>query len=245
MSEERGRAGQHLPEASYVLPATAAPSAAVAGERGRFPVRRIYCVGQNYASHAREMGTDPKREPPFFFTKPATALLADQGRLPYPPRTQNLHHEVELVVALKTGGRRIALARALEHVYGYAVGNDFTRRDLQAAAKETGRPWDVAKGFDHSAALGPITPVARLGHAARGAIWLTVNGLEKQRADLDDMTWSVAEVIAELSTYFELAPGDLIYTGTPAGVGPVVAGDVLVGGIEGLGTLTTVVAPAE
>ena len=244
MSGAQGVAGQGGAEPSYVLPAPAVVSAAVAGERARFALRRIYCVGQNYASHAREMGADPKREPPFFFTKPATALLADHGRLPYPARTANLHHEVELVVALKIGGRRIVAASALEHVYGYAIGNDFTRRDLQAAAKEKGRPWDVAKGFDYSAALGPITPVARVGHPAHGAIWLSVNGLEKQRADLADMIWKVADVLAELSTFFELAPGDLIYTGTPAGVGPVVAGDVLVGGIDGLGTLTTtVVAP--
>ena len=233
------------PELSYVLSAPSAPSAAVTGESARFAVRRIYCVGQNYASHAREMGADPKREPPFFFMKPATALLADHGGLPYPPRTANLHHEVELVVALKTGGRRIAAASALGHVYGYAIGNDFTRRDLQAAAKEKGRPWDVGKAFDLSAALGPITPVSRRSHPAVGAIWLTVNGLEKQRADLADMTWPVADVIAELSTYFDLEAGDLIYTGTPAGVGPVVPGDVVVGGIDGLGTLTTtVVAPA-
>ena len=233
------------PEVSFVLPAPATPSAAVSGESARFPVRRIYCVGQNYASHAREMGADPKREPPFFFTKPATALLADHGRLPYPPRTANLHHEVELVVALKSGGRRIAAAGALEHVYGYAIGNDFTRRDLQAAAKEKGRPWDVGKGFDYSAALGPITPVSRHSHPLRGAIWLTVNGLEKQRGDLADMIWPVADVLAELSTFFALEAGDLIYTGTPAGVGAVVAGDLLVGGIDGLGTLTTtVVAPA-
>ena len=233
------------PELSYVLSAPSAPSAAVTGESARFAVRRIYCVGQNYASHAREMGADPKREPPFFFMKPATALLADHGGLPYPPRTANLHHEVELVVALKTGGRRIAAASALGHVYGYAIGNDFTRRDLQAAAKEKGRPWDVGKAFDHSAALGPITPVSRRSHPVGGAIWLTVNGLEKQRADLADMTWPVADVIAELSTYFDLDAGDLIYTGTPAGVGPVVPGDVVVAGIDGLGTLTTtVVAPA-
>jgi len=232
-------------KASYVLPAPATPSVAVTGESARFPVRRIYCVGQNYASHASEMGADPKREPPFFFMKPPTALLADHGWLPYPPRTANLHHEVELVVALKTGGRRIAAASALEHVYGYAVGNDFTRRDLQAAAKEKGRPWDVGKGFDYAAALGPITPVSLRPHPAEGAIWLTVNGLEKQRGDLADMIWSVADVLAELSTFFDLEAGDLIYTGTPAGVGPVTAGDVLVGGIEGLGTLTTtVVAPA-
>ena len=226
------------------MPAPAVPSATVVGSRARFPVRRIYCVGQNYASHAREMGAAPKREPPFFFSKPATALLADQGRLPYPPRTGNLHHEVELVAAIGTSGRRIAAAAALTHVYGYAVGNDFTRRDLQAAAKQSGRPWDVAKGFDHAAALGPIHPVSASVHPSKGAIWLTVNGLEKQRGDLADMIWTVADVLAELSTLFDLEPGDLVYTGTPAGVGPVRAGEVVVAGIDGLGTLTTtVVAP--
>lgn len=238
--------GQGAPgDLTYALPISAPPAVAVAGERTRFPVRRIYCVGQNYASHAREMGSDPKRQPPFFFSKPATALLEDGGQLHYPPRTSNLHHEVELVVALKGGGRDLAAADALRHVYGYAVGNDFTRRDLQAAAKEKGRPWDVAKGFDESAAIGAIVPAAGGFDPSRGAIWLTVNGEERQRGDLADMTWSVAEVLAELSTLFELKPGDLVYTGTPAGVGPVVAGDRVVGGIDGLGTLsTTVVARA-
>lgn len=226
------------PASGYVLPAPPVPSAAVVGERARFPVRRIYCVGQNYASHAREMGADPKREPPFFFTKPATALLADHGQLPYPPRTANLHHEVELVVALKSGGRRIAAASALGHVYGYAIGNDFTRRDLQAAAKEKGRPWDVGKGFDHAAALGPITPLTRRAHPAKGAIWLTVNGQERQRGDLADMIWSVAEVLAELSTFFDLEAGDLIYTGTPAGVGPLKPGDRVEVSSPVLGTFT-------
>ena len=230
---------------AYVLPAQAVPSAAVVGTAARFAVRRIFCVGQNYASHAREMGSDPHREPPFFFMKPATALLGDNAELPYPPRTANLHHEVELVAAIGRGGRRIAAAAALGHVYGYAIGNDFTRRDLQAVAKEKGRPWDVAKGFDHSAGLGPIHPVAGAVHPAKGAIWLTVNGHERQRGDLADMIWTVADVLAELSTLFDLEPGDLVYTGTPAGVGAVTTGDVVVAGIDGFGTLTTrIVAPA-
>ena len=227
----------------FVVPPPSTPAVAVVGETARYPVRRIFCVGQNYASHAREMGSDPNRQPPFFFMKPATAILADGATLPYPARTANLHHEAELVVAIGARGHGIAPAAALRHVYGYAVGNDFTRRDLQAAAKEKGQPWEVAKGFDHSAGLGSIHAAARIGHPSRGAIWLAVNGLERQRGDLADMIWDVAGVIAELSTFFELEPGDLIYTGTPAGVGAVVVGDVVVAGIDGLGTLTTRIGP--
>ncbi len=223
---------------AFVLTPPPAPTVAVAGSVARFPVHRIYCVGQNYAAHVREMGGDPARTPPIFFTKPADAVLADGADLPYPPCTANLHYEAELVVALGLGGRNIAPADALAHVYGYAVGNDFTRRDLQAAAKDQGRPWDAAKGFDHSAGISAIHPVGSTGHPRRGQIWLTVNGAERQRSDLDEMIWDVAGVIAELSCYWRLAPGDLIYTGTPHGVGPLVAGDVVVVGIEGLGTLT-------
>lgn len=222
---------------SYVL-APAVPSVAVAGETARFPVRRIYCVGFNYAAHNREMGREPSREPPVFFGKPADAVLADGAELPYPPRTSNLHYEAELVAAIGAGGQRIAAADALDHVYGYAVGNDWTRRDLQSAAKDKGRPWDTAKGFDHSAGVGAIHPAARVGHPRRAPIWLAVNGVERQRADLADMIWDVPGIIAELSTFFELRPGDLIYTGTPAGVGAVRPGDVVVAGIDGLGTLT-------
>ncbi len=222
---------------SYVL-TPVVPSVAVSGEDARFAVRRIYCVGFNYAEHNREMGREPTREPPIFFSKPADAVLADGADLPYPPRTSNLHYEAELVVAIGVACRRIAATAALGHVYGYAVGNDFTRRDLQAAAKDKGRPGDTAKGFDHSAGIGPIHPAARIGHPRRGTIWLTVNGAERQRADLADMIWDVPGIIAELSTYFELRPGDLIYTGTPAGVGAVRPGDVVVAGIEDLGTLT-------
>jgi fumarylpyruvate hydrolase len=222
---------------SFVIPPSPQTSAEVAGTDERFPVHRIYCVGRNYAKHAREMGMDPDREPPFFFSKPADALVANGTPVPYPSRTSNLHHELELVVAIGTGGRDIALDRALAHVYGYAVGLDLTRRDLQFAAREQGRPWDVAKGFDHSAPMSAIRPAADMGHLEQGAIWLEVNGEPRQRANLSEMIWSVPEIVAELSTYYELRPGDLIFTGTPEGVGPVRRGDSLVGGIDGLETL--------
>lgn len=218
-----------------------APTVEVAGSTARFPVHRIYCVGRNYAAHAREMGMDPEREPPFFFTKPADAVVPNGAPVPYPPRTANLHHEIELVVAIGEGGKDIPVANALAHVFGYAVGNDLTRRDLQAAARNDGRPWDVAKGFDHSAPLTSIRRVADVGHPESGAIWLEVNGETRQRADLAEMIWDVPEIIAELSTYFELRPGDLVFTGTPAGVGPVQRGDSLVGGIDGLDTLRTTI----
>mgnify|MGYP002783658413 CR=1 FL=1 len=227
----------------YAFPPPPPPAVAIAGTAEWFPVHRIYCVGKNYADHAREMGGDPAVEPPVFFDKPATALVAGGEPVPYPPRTRNLHHEVELVVAIGTGGRGIPAARALDHVYGYAVGNDYTRRDLQSAAKAKGQPWDTAKGFDRSAAIAPIHPVAARGHLARGRIWLEVNGVLRQQADVADMTWDVAAVIAELSTYFELQPGDLIYTGTPAGVGAVVPGDLVRAGIDGLGVLENAIAP--
>jgi fumarylpyruvate hydrolase len=222
---------------SFVIPPSPQTSAEVAGTDGRFPVHRIYCVARNYAKHAREMGMDPDREPPFFFSKPADALVANGTPVPYPSRTSNLHHELELVVAIGTSGRDIPLDRALDHVYGYAVGLDLTRRDLQFAAREQGRPWDVAKGFDHSAPMSAIRPAADMGHLVQGAIWLEVNGETRQRANLSEMIWSVPEIVAELSTYYELRPGDLIFTGTPEGVGPVRRGDSLVGGIDGLETL--------
>lgn len=218
-----------------------APTVEVGGSTARFPVHRIYCVGRNYAAHAREMGMDPEREPPFFFTKPADAVVPNGAPVPYPPRTANLHHEIELVVAIGEGGKDIPVANALAHVFGYAVGNDLTRRDLQAAARNEGRPWDVAKGFDHSAPLTAIRRVADVGHPERGAIWLEVNGETRQRADLAEMIWGVPEIIAVLSTYFELRPGDLVFTGTPAGVGAVQRGDSLVGGIDGLDTLRTTI----
>jgi fumarylpyruvate hydrolase len=226
---------------TYVIDAPATPSIPVVGQKGRFPVHRIYCVGRNYAAHAREMGMDPERDPPFFFSKPADAVVANGTPVPYPPRTANLHHEIELVVAIGTGGRDIPIERALDHVFGYAVGNDLTRRDLQFAAREHGRPWDVSKGFDASAPVSAIRPASEMGHLERGAIWLEVNGETRQRANLSEMIWSVPEIVAELSTYFELCPGDLIFTGTPEGVGPVVRGDSLVGGIDGLETLRTTI----
>ena len=226
---------------TYAVPVPAQISVEVAGSSERFPVHRIYCVGRNYAAHAREMGMDPEREPPFFFSKPADAVVPNGAPVPYPPRTGNLHHEIELVVAIGTGGRDIPLASALGHVFGYAVGNDLTRRDLQFAAREKGQPWDVAKGFDRSAPVTAIRRAAEVGHPERGRIWIEVNGEIRQQADLSEMIWSVPEIVAELSTLFDLAPGDLIFTGTPAGVGPVQRGDSLVGGIDGLETLRTTI----
>ncbi|ALH78933.1 fumarylacetoacetate hydrolase family protein [Sphingopyxis macrogoltabida] len=215
----------------------AAPSVEIAGSAGRFPVRRIFCVGRNYAEHAREMGGSPEREPPFFFTKPADAVVGGTADIAMPPRTANLHHEIELVVALGSGGRDMAGDAAIAAVFGYAVGNDLTRRDLQAEAKGAGRPWDMAKGFDHSAVISPIRPAAEVGHPANARIWLSVGGELRQEGDIADMIWPVADIIAELSTYVELKPGDLIYTGTPAGVGRIVAGDLVEGGIDGIGTI--------
>jgi fumarylpyruvate hydrolase len=226
---------------TFVIPPVAQPAVEVMGTDARFPVHRIYCVGRNYAAHAREMGMDPARDPPFFFSKPADAVVANGTPVPYPPRTVNLHHEIELVVAIHRGGRDIPLERALDHVYGYAVGNDLTRRDLQFSAREQGRPWDVSKGFDGSAPVSAIRPAADVGHVERGVIWLEVNGETRQRSNLSDMIWSVPEIVAELSTYFELRPGDLVFTGTPEGVGPVRRGDSLVGGIDGLETLRTTI----
>jgi len=227
---------------SYAFPAEL-PSVEIQGRKERFPVHRIYCVGRNYAAHAREMGSNPEREPPFFFSKPADTVVPNNATIPYPSRTTNLHHEIELVVAIGKGGRNIPVAQALEHVFGYAVGNDLTRRDLQSEAKDKGRPWDTAKGFDHAAPITAIRPASAGTQLERGRIWLKVNGELRQQGDLADLIWSIPEVIAELSTLFELAPGDLIYTGTPAGVGPVKPGDRIEGGVDGLETLTTVIAP--
>ena len=212
----------------------------VQGDARRFPARRVYCVGRNYADHAREMGHDPDREPPFFFAKPADALVTD-GRFPYPAATKDVHHEIELVVALGRGGRDIPVERALDCVWGYAVGLDMTRRDLQAEAKKAGRPWDTAKGFDASAPIGPLVPAARIGHPARGAIWLDVNGERRQSGDLAQLIWKIDETIAYLSGLFTLAPGDLIFTGTPAGVGAVRPGDRLHGHVDGVGDLEVTV----
>lgn len=207
---------------------------------GLFAVRRIYCVGRNYAEHVREMGND-ERDPPFFFSKPADAVVIGGAGTPYPSHTQDFHHEVELVVAIGKDGQDIPASAALEHVYGYAVGLDMTRRDVQAAAKKAGRPWDMAKGFDQSAPIGTIEPASQIGHPDKGAVTLSVNGVEQQRGDLADQIWSVAETIAYLSQFVALKAGDLIMTGTPAGVGPVVRGDVLEGEIEGVGTLRTII----
>jgi len=213
-----------------------------------FPVHRIYCVGRNYAEHAVEMG-HTGREPPFFFMKPADAVLpvADGliGRMAYPPMTSNLHHEIELVVALGAGGRDVPVERAAELIWGYAIGLDMTRRDLQNEMKKQGRPWSIGKGFDHSAPIGPIHPKADTGELLKGAITLDVNGQRRQTGDLSDLIWSVSETIATLSRAWTLAPGDLIYTGTPAGVGAVVAGDRLVGAIDGLGQLQLDIVLAE
>jgi fumarylpyruvate hydrolase len=221
----------------YVFAAPAPPSVTVVNSPARFPVHRIYCVGRNYAEHAREMGSDPARESPVFFQKPVDAIVESGQAVRYPPRTQNFHHEVELVVALGAGGSGIATTHALSHVFGYAVGNDFTRRDLQLQSKKGGNPWDTSKGFDHSAGIAAIHRAHDVGHLTAGRIWLTVNDQLRQQADLQDLIWSVPEIIAELSSYFELQPGDLIYTGTPAGVGPLLRGDRIECGIDALGTL--------
>lgn len=206
----------------------------VVGSDALFPVRRIYCVGRNYAEHAREMGADPSREPPFFFSKPRDAVVPGGGNIPFPPATSNLQHEVELVVALAKGGLNIAEADALSHVYGYATGIDFTRRDLQMIAREKCHPWEPGKGMDRGAPITAIVPVAAGTPASDAAIWLKVNGETRQSARLDQVIWSVPEVISRLSQYFELAAGDLIFTGTPGGVSTVVRGDSLVCGIDGL-----------
>ncbi|MGZ3216210.1 fumarylacetoacetate hydrolase family protein [Paracoccus sp. T5] len=223
----------------FVIPAPQVPSLPVQGSTDRFPVRRIFCVGRNYADHAREMGHDPDREPPFFFTKPADALLTDGAPLPYPPATGDLHFEAELVVALGAGGSDVAAADAQRLIWGHAAGNDMTRRDLQAEAKRMGRPWDMAKGFDASAPCGPVSPVDQTGPMDKGRITLEVDGQIRQDACLSQMIWPVAQIIAHLSRLVRLAPGDLIFTGTPAGVGPVRRGQTMTVGIEGLGDLVT------
>ncbi|MGU3403819.1 fumarylacetoacetate hydrolase family protein [Methylobacterium brachiatum] len=213
----------------------------IAGSGDLFPVRRVYCVGRNYAAHAREMGADPDREPPFFFMKPADALqIVGPEPAPhiYPPQTRNYHFEVELVAALAGGGSDIPVADALHHVYGYAIGLDMTRRDLQDEAKKLSRPWDLGKAADHSGPIGALFPASAIGHPARGAITLAVNGEIRQAGDLADMIWSVAEQVAYLSRYFTLQPGDLIFTGTPSGVGPVQRGERMVAAIAGLGEIT-------
>jgi fumarylpyruvate hydrolase len=223
---------------SFVLPAPPLASVAVAGSGEFFPVRRIYCVGRNYAAHAREMGHDPDREAPFFFSKPADAVVENGSAIDYPMATRDLHHEIELVAALGGGGANIAEADALSHVWGYGVGLDMTRRDLQGEAKEKGRPWDTGKAFDDSAPISALRPAAEIGHPAAGRIWLEVNGEIRQDSDLTHLIWNVSETIAYLSRLFVLRPGDLIFTGTPAGVAAVGPGDRLEGGVEGVGELT-------
>lgn len=218
------------------------PSIPVAGSGQQFPVHRIYCVGRNYAAHAREMGHDPERTPPVFFMKPADAIVMSGSTLPYPSRTQNFQHEIELVVAIGEFGRDIVAADALQHVYGYAVGIDLTRRDLQLAAKEARGTWDTAKGFDQSAPVSVLHRATDIGHPVAGRIWLSVNDTIRQNADLNELIWSVPEAIAELSTFFTLLPGDLIFTGTPAGVGPIEAGDKIAGGIEGIDEISITIA---
>jgi fumarylpyruvate hydrolase len=221
---------------AFVITPPAVPALAVAGSDQVFPLRRVFCVGRNYAAHAREMGADPNRDPPFFFTKPADAVVPASGSVPYPSATRELHHEVELVVALKGGGADIAPETALDLVWGYGVGLDLTRRDLQAVAKKDGRPWDMAKGFDASAPCSPLVPVERTGHPQDARIWLEVNGQRRQEGNLNEMIWPVADVIAALSRLVALAPGDLIYTGTPSGVDALNPGDKVRGGVDGVAT---------
>lgn len=221
----------------FVFPPSPLMVLPVVGCDAVFPVRRVYCVGRNYSDHAAEMGADT-REPPFFFSKPADALVPGGGEIAYPPMTGNLQHEVELVVALGKGGAHIAPEQALACVFAYAVGFDLTRRDLQSRAKDKGHPWEMGKGFDQSGPVSALMVVDEAGHPVSGAIWLKVNGELRQSGDLSHMTWGVAEIIANLSTYVRLEAGDLIFTGTPAGVSTIVRGDVLVGGVDGVGELT-------
>ena len=226
---------------TYLFEPAAVTSLPIAGSDQRYPVRRVYCVGRNYAAHAREMGFDPDREPPFFFCKPADAVVPVANgqtlELPYPEETSNYHYEIELVAAIGKGGRNIPLEQANEHVFGYAVGLDMTRRDLQMKMREMGRPWEIGKAFDASAPIAPLYPASQVGHPAQAGIWLQVEGLDRQRSDIDKLIWSVPETIAYLSRFFELQPGDLIMTGTPEGVGPIVAGELMVGGVDGLGEI--------
>jgi fumarylpyruvate hydrolase len=224
---------------SFVIPAPVIPSLPVVGDSKRFPVNRIYCVGRNYADHAREMGHDPDREPPFFFMKPATAIVTEGHDMAYPALSKDVHHELEMVVALGKGGSNIPVDQALDHVWGYGLGLDMTRRDLQGEAKKMGRPWDTGKAFDQSAPCSALVPVSQCGHLSKGRIYLTVNGQVKQDGDLAMMIWNVPETIAYLSTLFTLMPGDLIFSGTPAGVAAVQRGDVLEGHVEGLPVLHT------
>ena len=226
---------------SYLFTPSAVVSVPVVGKTEEFPVHRIYCVGRNYEEHAKEMGFTG-REPPFFFLKPADALVfvkdGDTGTIPYPSQTKNLHHEIELVVAIGVGGKNIKAADAYQHIFGYAVGLDMTRRDLQNEMKKLGRPWCIGKAFDASAPIGPITPVAQAGDVNQAEVYLQVNGQDRQRSAVAKLIWNIAETIEHLSAAWELQAGDLIYTGTPEGVAAVVSGDTLLGGVSGLGTLS-------
>jgi fumarylpyruvate hydrolase len=227
---------------AFVFPPEAPVALPVAGSDDQFAVRRVYCVGRNYAAHAREMGFDPDREPPFFFCKPDNAIVpvayGETLELPYPAQTQNYHYEAELVAVIGKSGADIPLENALEYVWGYAVGLDMTRRDLQMKMREMGRPWEIGKAFDLSAPVGPIHPVSSVGHFEKAGLWLTVNGETKQKSDVSHLIWSVAETVAYLSKFFRLEPGDVIFTGTPEGVGPVKAGETMKVGVERLGELT-------
>jgi fumarylpyruvate hydrolase len=226
-----------LRNAKYVIETGPQPSLPVQGSDLRFPVTRIYCVGRNYAEHAREMGGDPDREPPFFFMKAANSIVESGATIGYPVGTKDVHHEIEMVVALAKGGKNIPVEKALEHVWGYGVGLDMTRRDIQGEAKKMGRPWEMGKSFDQSAPCSPLRPASGIGHPTKGAIWVKVNGQVKQQGDINQMIWSVPEQIAYLSSLVTLQAGDVIFSGTPAGVGPVQAGDKLEGHVDGVGDL--------
>ena len=229
----------------YAIPVPPTITLAINGSDEAFPVNRVFCVGRNYAAHAREMGKDPDREPPFFFMKPASAVIQageNEIQIPYPPKTSNFHHEIELVVTLGKGGKDIPAEQALDHVHGYAVGLDMTRRDLQLDARDKGRPWEFGKSFSKSAPIGPIHTAAKIGHLSSATIALTVNNQPRQSSDIAKLIWSVAESIACLSQYETLEPGDVIMTGTPEGVGAVVPGDVMRGHIDGLGSIVVRVA---
>ncbi|WP_353232348.1 fumarylacetoacetate hydrolase family protein [Pseudomonas helleri] len=228
---------------AYTIQPSKIPAFPITGSDELFPIRRVFCVGRNYSEHAREMGHDPDREPPFFFMKPADAVVSADGVINYPPLTQELHHEVELVVAIGKDGFNLSPEVALEHVWGYGVGVDLTRRDLQAQAKKMGRPWDWAKGFDEAAPCSALTPVRATGHPEAGWIWLRVNGVERQAGDLADQIWAVNEVISHASKSVKLKAGDLIFTGTPAGVGSLKVGDSVQAGIDGIGKLAFTVGP--
>jgi fumarylpyruvate hydrolase len=226
----------------YAVPPVEIPTLPIKGSSARFPIRRIYCVGRNFSAHAVEMGHDPDKEPPFFFQKNPDNVVSDPPIFSYPTNSSDVHFEIEMVVALSRGGRDIGVETALDHVFGYAVGLDMTRRDLQEAAKQLRRPWELGKAFEGSAPTGPIAPASAIGHPSAGAIWLDVNGERRQTGDLSQMIWKVPEMISYLSRYVALSPGDLIFSGTPSGVGPIVPGDVMRGHVDGVGDIEFTVA---